>query len=98
MAALLMQAAIVGMDLLETRQCLQSFGDLPEIALADRDHVEHVAIFGNVAQKALGRRKGITGTARAEQPADAHDFRFDWRYRLRGCRDLLTVQLLTLFV
>ncbi len=77
MAAFLEQAAIGGMHGLQLRKRCQRRVRLLQIALAYRDHVEHIAVFGHLAQQGFagGQRLGKAGCL--HQRADAKNLRLD---------------------
>ena len=59
MPALLEQSAVVRVDPLQVLERRERVGDAPEVALADRHHVEHVAVFRHLClQRLSGRQRG----------------------------------------
>ena len=84
MSALLEEAAVTRMDLLESEGRTQSVRDLPEIALVDGDEQQNVAIFGDFSEEGLGGREGRGELALLQERPDSPDLGFDagWR-RLR---------------
>src|SRR5229473_7481973 len=77
MSALLEQAAEAGVKTLQPLQGGKRLGDSLQIALADRDHIEHVAVFWNRGGQGVGRaQRGIELIA-LDESTDTQDFRFD---------------------
>src|ERR1700687_3521224 len=65
------------MDRLETLQRCESLRDAAQVALSDRQHVPHVAVFGNLAEQRLCGGERLGKLALFEQAADFQDFGLD---------------------
>jgi hypothetical protein len=65
------------MDLLEPIQRGERLGDSLQEPLADGNHVENVAVFGDRGSQGFTRTQRRRELIALEKPADAQDFRFD---------------------
>ena len=79
MAALLVEARISGVQLLETREDLEGVGDALQVAQSDRDHVEHIAVFGHFRGQRLRRLERRRELAPFQERTYPLDFRVDLR-------------------
>jgi hypothetical protein len=77
MTAFLEQATVAGMDGLETRQRGQRLRGAAQVALADGQHVQHVAVLGHPRQQRLGRCQRQRKLALVEQSTDAQHLGLD---------------------
>jgi hypothetical protein len=76
-AALLKQAAEFRLVSLQHGERRQRIGDAAEIALADRDHVEHVAVLRHLAAQRLRRRQRRIIVTALHQLPDAQYLSFN---------------------
>ena len=80
-AALLKQAAVAGVELLETLERRQRLGDALQIALADGHHVERVAALRRLLRQSLCGRERRVELAALHQSPDTPHFRLSARER-----------------
>src|SRR5260370_29454161 len=76
MAAFLEQAAEARVITLQPLQGDERVRDSAQIALADGNHVEHVAVFRNLDGQSFGCAQRGTELIAFDESADAQDFRF----------------------
>ena len=85
MAALLIQAAVAGMEpleLLERRERVRGPG---ELALAEREQIEDVAVFGDLAKQSGRGRHALGEAPLLDERADARDLGLHGRGRMGSC-------------
>ncbi len=85
MAALLIEARVSGVQLLETCEHLEGGGDALQVAQSDRDHVENIAVFGHFRGQRLRRLERRRELAPFQERTYPLDFRFNLRRRADGC-------------
>ena len=81
MAPFLKQARKLRMNAFQARQRGERVGDPPEIALADSDEVEDIAILRHLGAQAGGRCEGLPELVVLHEPAYPPNFGLDGRFR-----------------
>ena len=81
MAAFLEQAAVGRMMPFQDVERCQRIGDAVQVALADRNHVEQIAVLGYFPQQCLARAQHLRELAAVEVRAHAQQFCLDARGR-----------------
>ena len=76
MAAFLIQAAESRMMLLEALEGRERLGDFIQVPLAQRDQIEHVAVFGHLGSQRLGSPEGLCVLPALEELPYAANFPF----------------------
>jgi hypothetical protein len=80
MAALLKPSTVVRMAPFQFSEHRQRLGYALQIAQAHGDHVEHIAVLGNLRAQRLGRRQRGTELAAPQEFAYATHLGFDLRW------------------
>ena len=87
MAALLIQAAIAGMEPLEMIERRERVRGPGELALAEREQMEDVAVFGDPLPQGGRCRHALGEAPLLDERADARDLELHGRCHTSGCAD-----------
>src|ERR1700733_835966 len=85
MAALLIEAAVTGMETLELLERRERIRGPDQLPLAEREQIEDVAVFGDLAEQCSRGRHALGKVPLVHERADARNLVLHGRGHMCGC-------------